>query len=73
MNVKIAPVSAKYRAEFAGIDIDGIAAAATADQQAGVPLSKGQSAYDGVAERAHYHNAWLASIKVNGPAKAFVR
>lgn len=58
-----------YRAEFDGIDIDGIADQATADQQAGIPVTRGRDRYETTAERSHYMNAWMASMTKNGLPK----
>lgn len=66
--------SAEYREEFATVtDLDAISAQAAKDQQAGIPVTTGREKYSSVAERAHYANAWLASMAANGPAKGFRR
>lgn len=39
------------------------------DQQNGKSLSRGREQFDTVAERATYANAWLESMRVNGPAR----
>lgn len=48
------------------MDKASIKAQATADQQAGIPLTRGREAFTVIAERAHYANMWLESIRVNG-------
>lgn len=45
-----------------------IATQATADQRAGIPLMRGRERYQTTAERAAYHNAWLESMRINGPS-----
>lgn len=67
---RVAEIPATYRAEFASVsDLDGIALQASLDQAAGIPVTRGRERYTETAERAHYLNAWMASMKTNGPAK----
>ena len=40
---------------------------ATADQRAGIPVTRGRERYTTIADRAAYLNAWLESMRVNGP------
>ena len=42
---------------------------AIADQQAGIPMTRGREAFATVAERSHYMNMWLESIRTNGIPK----
>jgi hypothetical protein len=59
-----------YRAEFASLEnFDAITAQAVADQQAGIASNKARFQYATVAEQSHYVNAWVASIKANGPTR----
>lgn len=73
-NHTIAPIPAKARTayETQGIDVDAVIAQATTDQQNGVTINAGrawaQANHPGTAA-VLYFEAWLASAKVNGPAR----
>lgn len=71
----IAPIPTKARASYEaqGIDVDAVIAQATEDQQDGVTINAGRAwatdTYPGKSA-VLYMEAWLASMKVNGPARA---
>ena len=66
------PAKARASYEAQGIDVDALIEQATIDQQAGVTINAGRAwASDTYPGRAAvlYFEAWLASAKVNGPAR----
>lgn len=66
------PAKARLAYEAHGIDVDAVIAQATTDQQAGVTINAGRAwatdTYPGKSA-VLYMEAWLASMKVNGPAR----
>lgn len=73
-NHTIAPIPTKARTtyEAQGIDVNAVITQATTDQQNGVTINKGRAwatdNHPGLAS-VLYTEAWLASMKVNGPAR----